>query len=60
MMGSGSSVSCRDVCILTPSVEIQSLKIRVVVLAIITLARRFMLSVDVDELEGLKYGYKGA
>ena len=27
---------------------------------VITLARRLMLSVDVDELEKLKYGYKGA
>ena len=28
--------------------------------SIIMLARRLMLSVDVDELEDLKYGYKGA
>lgn len=27
---------------------------------VILLARRLMLSVDVDELENLKYGYKGA
>ena len=27
---------------------------------VIILARRLMLSVDVDELEGLRYGYKGA
>ncbi len=27
---------------------------------VITLARRLMLSVDVEELEGLRYEYKGA
>lgn len=31
-----------------------------VVLGVIVLAKREMLSVDVDELEDLKYGYKGA
>lgn len=33
---------------------------RVVSFAVIVLARRLMLSVDVDELEALRYGYKGA
>lgn len=32
----------------------------VVVFAIVMLARRVMLDVDVGELEGLRYGYKGA
>lgn len=32
----------------------------VVSFAVIVLARKLMLSVDVDELETLKYGYKGA
>ena len=33
---------------------------RTVSLAVIMLARRLMLSVDIDELEDLKYEYKGA
>ena len=31
-----------------------------VVLGVTVVAKRAMLSVDVDELEDLKYGYKGA
>ena len=30
------------------------------VFAVIVAAKRLMISVDVDELEDLKYGYKGA
>lgn len=34
--------------------------VRAVVLVVVVIARRLMQSVDVAELEGLRYRYKGA
>ncbi len=60
MMGSGFSALYQAVGSTGASPIAKQLIVEAVVLAIITLAQRVMRSVDVTELERMKYGYKGA
>ncbi len=59
MMGSGCFVYCPSVGGLSHEMAVGPDSCAVS-FTIIMLARKLMLSVDVDELEDLKYGYKGA
>ena len=60
MMGFGCFVCCPAVGLISLRTGQVSLMERAVSFTVVMLARQLMLSVDIDELEDLKYEYKGA